>query len=235
VTLKNVSAEFCQIAIQGPRALSILQTLTAAPLSEIKYYHFREDEVDGVQSIISRTGYTGEDGFEVYAAPDKAEQIWNKILEAGDFGTEEGVLPCGLAARNTLRLEAGMCLYGHEIDETTTLLEANLGWITKLNKGDFIGRERLARQKEEGVGRRLVGFAVTDRGIARDGQDVLIGGGRVGQVTSGSPAPFLKKNIGMAYVPVESATEGGTLEIDVRGRLVAARIVPLPFYKRSKV
>ena len=235
VTLENVSAEFCQIAIQGPRALSILQTLTAAPLSEIKYYHFREDEVDGVQSIISRTGYTGEDGFEVYAAPDKAEQIWNKILEAGDFGTEEGVLPCGLAARNTLRLEAGMCLYGHEIDETTTLLEANLGWITKLNKGDFIGRERLARQKEEGVGRRLVGFAVTDRGIARDGQDVLIGGGRVGQVTSGSPAPFLKKNIGMAYVPVESATEGGTLEIDVRGRLVGARIVPLPFYKRSKV
>jgi len=235
VTLKNVSAEFCQIAIQGPRALSILQTLTAAPLSEIKYYHFREDEVDGVQSIISRTGYTGEDGFEVYAAPDKAEQIWNKILEAGDFGTEAGVLPCGLAARNTLRLEAGMCLYGHEIDETTTLLEANLGWITKLNKGDFIGRKRLARQKEEGVARKLVGFEVTDRGIARDGQEVLIGGRRVGQVTSGSPAPFLKKNIGMAYVPVESATEGGTLEIDVRGRLVGARIVPLPFYKRSKV
>ncbi len=235
VTLKNVSAEFCQIAIQGPRALSILQTLTAAPLSEIKYYHFREDEVDGVQSIISRTGYTGEDGFEVYAAPDKAEQIWNKILEAGDFGTEAGVLPCGLAARNTLRLEAGMCLYGHEIDETTTLLEANLGWITKLNKGDFIGRERLARQKQEGVGRKLVGFEVTDRGIARDGQEVLIGERRVGQVTSGSPAPFLKKNIGMAYVPVESATEGGTLEIDVRGRPVGARIVPLPFYKRSKV
>ena len=235
VTLKNVSAEFCQIAIQGPRALSILQTLTAAPLSEIKYYHFRQDEVDGVQSIISRTGYTGEDGFEVYAAPDKAEQIWNKILEAGDFGTEEGVLPCGLAARNTLRLEAGMCLYGHEIDETTTLLEANLGWITKLNKGDFIGRKRLAQQKEEGVARKLVGFEVTDRGIARDGQEVLIGGRRVGQVTSGSPAPFLKKNIGMAYVPVESATEGGTLEIDVRGRLVGARIVPLPFYKRSKV
>ena len=235
VTLKNVSAEFCQIAIQGPRALSILQALTAAPLGEIKYYHFREDEVDGVQSIISRTGYTGEDGFEVYAAPDKAEQIWNKILEAGDFGTEAGVLPCGLAARNTLRLEAGMCLYGHEIDETTTLLEANLGWITKLNKGDFIGRERLARQKEEGVGRKLVGFEATDRGIARDGQEVLIGGRRVGQVTSGSPAPFLRKNIGMAYVPVESATEGGTLEIDVRGRLVGARIVTLPFYKRSKV
>lgn len=234
VELKNVSANFCQIAIQGPRALSILQTMTPAPLNEIKYYHFREGEVDGVPSIVSRTGYTGEDGFEVYAAADKAEQIWNKILEVGDFGAEDGVLPCGLAARNTLRLEAGMCLYGHEIDEGTTLLEANLGWITKLGKGEFIGRERLAKQKEEGVERKLVGFEVTDRGIARDGQDVFIGGRRVGQVTSGSPAPFLKKNIGMAYVPVESAAAGGEIEIDVRGRMVSARIVPLPFYKRPK-
>ncbi|MDX6290488.1 MAG: aminomethyltransferase, partial [Blastocatellia bacterium] len=140
-----------------------------------------------------------------------------------------------LAARNTLRLEAGMCLYGHEIDETTTLLEANLGWITKLGKGEFIGRERLAKQKAEGIKRKLVGFEVTDRGIARDGQDVYIGGQRAGQVTSGSPAPFLKKNIGMAFVPVESAVEGGEIEIDVRGRMVSARIVPLPFYKRPKV
>jgi aminomethyltransferase len=235
VELKNVSADFCQIAIQGPRALSILQTITPVPLNQIKYYHFREGEVDGVPSIVSRTGYTGEDGFEVYAAADKAEQIWNKILEAGNFGADDGVLPCGLAARNTLRLEAGMCLYGHEIDETTTLLEANLGWITKLGKGEFIGRERLAKQKEEGIKRKLVGFEVTDRGIARDGQEVLVGGRHAGQVTSGSPAPFLKKNIGMAYVPVESAVEGGELEIDVRGRMVAARIVPLPFYKRPKV
>jgi len=234
VALQNVSADYCQIAIQGPDALSILQTLTAVPLNEIKYYHFRKGEVDGVAAIVSRTGYTGEDGFEVYAAPDKAEQIWNQILEAGNFGDDNGVLPCGLAARNTLRLEAGMCLYGHEIDETTTLLEANLGWICKLNKGEFIGRDRLARQKEEGIKRRLVGFEVTDRGIARDGQDVLIGGQRVGQVTSGSPAPFLKKNIGMAYVPVESAQEGGAIEIDVRGRLVGAQIVALPFYKRPK-
>jgi aminomethyltransferase len=234
VALKNVSADFCQIAIQGPRALSILQTMTAVPLSEIKYYHFREGEVDGVAAIVSRTGYTGEDGFEVYAAADKAEQIWDKLLAGGDFGAEDGVLPCGLAARNTLRLEAGMCLYGHEIDETTTLLEANLGWICKLNKGDFIGREVLAKQKEDGIKRKLVGFEVTDRGIARDGQDVLIDGQRVGQVTSGSPAPFLKKNIGMVYVPIESANEGGALQIDVRGRLVEARIVPLPFYKRPK-
>jgi aminomethyltransferase len=234
VELGNVSAEYCQIALQGPDALSILQPLTTVPLDEIKYYHFTEDKVDGVAAIVSRTGYTGEDGFEVYAAADKAEQLWNKILEAGKYGEEYGVLPCGLAARNTLRLEAGMCLYGHEIDETTTLFEANLGWITKLNKGDFIGRDRLARQKEEGIKRKLVGFEVTDRGIARDGQHVLIDGQRVGQVTSGSPAPFLKKNIGMAYVPVESAGAGGAIEIDVRGRLVGAQIVPLPFYKRPK-
>jgi len=235
VELKNVSADYCQIAIQGPEALSILQTLTAEPINEIKYYHFREGEIDGVAAIVSRTGYTGEDGFEVYAAADKAEQIWNKILEAGNFGADSGVLPCGLAARNTLRLEAGMCLYGHEIDETTTLLEANLGWITKFNKGEFIGREPLAKQKEAGVKRKLIGFEVTDRGIARDEQEVFLDGRRAGQVTSGSPAPFLRKNIGMAYVPVESAKEGGAIEIDVRGRLLAARIVPLPFYQRPKV
>ena len=141
-------------------------------------------------AIVSRTGYTGEDGFEVYAAADKAEQLWNKLLEAGNYGTDTGVLPCGLAARNTLRLEAGMALYGHEIDETTTLLEANLGWICKLNKGDFIGREALAKQKEEGVKRSLVGFEVTERGIARDDQEVVINGERVGKVTSGSPRLF---------------------------------------------
>ena len=234
VELRNVSGEFCQIALQGPEALSILQRLTKTPLAEIKYYHFREGQVDGVDSIISRTGYTGEDGFEVYAAPDRAEQLWNKMLDAGNFGSDEGVLPCGLAARNTLRLEAGMCLYGHEIDETTTLLEANLGWITKLNKGDFIGREPLAKQKEEGVKQKLVGFEMSDRGIARDGQDVFIEGEHLGRVTSGSPAPFLKKNIGMAYLPVEFANTGQAIEIDVRGKRVGAQIVSLPFYKRAK-
>jgi aminomethyltransferase len=234
VKLQNASAEYCQIALQGPDALSILQKLTEVPLSEIKYYHFRLGQFDAVDSIISRTGYTGEDGFEVYAAPEKAEQLWNKILDVGNFGADDGVLPCGLAARNTLRLEAGMCLYGHEIDETTTLLEANLGWITKLNKGDFTGREPLAKQKEAGIKRKLVGFEVTDRGIARDGHDVLVNGERVGKVTSGSPAPFLKKNIGMAYVPTEFANVGQTIEIDVRGKLVSAQMVPLPFYKRAK-
>jgi aminomethyltransferase len=161
VELRNASSEYCQIALQGPDAISILQKLTDVPLAEIKYYHFREGEVDSVKSIVSRTGYTGEDGFEVYAAADKAEQLWNKMLDAGNYGSDEGVLPCGLAARNTLRLEAGMCLYGHEINEDTTLLEANLGWITKLNKGEFTGREALAKQKETGLKRNLIGFEVT--------------------------------------------------------------------------
>ena len=234
VELKNVSADWCQIALQGPDALEILQGLTELPLAEIKYYHFTQGQVDGVPAIVSRTGYTGEDGFEVYAAADKAEQLWNKMLEAGNYGTDTGVLPCGLAARNTLRLEAGMALYGHEIDENTTLLEANLGWICKLNKGDFIGRERLAKQKEEGITKRLVGFEITERGIARDEQDVVINGERVGKVTSGSPAPFLKKNIGMAYVPTQFANEGQEIQIDVRGRLVSAQIVKTPFYKRAR-
>jgi aminomethyltransferase len=232
--LKNVSSDYCQLALQGPDALGILGRLTDLPLADIKYYHFTESQVDGVPSIVSRTGYTGEDGFEVYAAAEKAEQIWNKLLDAGNFGTDTGVLPCGLAARNTLRLEAGMALYGHEIDEATTLLEANLGWICKLNKGEFIGREVLTKQKEAGVRRRLVGFEVTERGIARDEQELLINGERVGKVTSGSPAPFLKKNIGMGYVPTESATEGQQIQVDVRGKLVDAQIVKTPFYKREK-
>jgi aminomethyltransferase len=234
VELENVSSNYCQLALQGPDALGILQKLTDLPLAAIRYYHFTEGVVDGVSSIVSRTGYTGEDGFEVYAAAGKAEQLWNKMLDAGDFGSDKGVIPCGLAARNTLRLEAGMALYGHEIDETTTLLEANLGWICKLGKGDFIGREALARQKEEGVKRRLVGFEVTERGIARDGQEVVINDARVGKVTSGSPAPYLKKNIGMAYVPVEFANEGQQIHIDVRGRLVQGEIVKTPFYKRER-
>jgi aminomethyltransferase len=234
VELSNRSADFCQIAVQGPDALALLQTLTETPLAEIKYYHFQEGAVDGVPAIISRTGYTGEDGFEVYAAPDKAEQLWDRILEAGGHGTPEGILPCGLAARNTLRLESAMALYGHEIDETTTLLEANLGWICKLNKGDFNGRERLAQQKAEGVTQKLVGFEVTERGIARDGYPVLINGEPLGRVTSGSPAPFLKKNIGLAYVPVQYANEGQEIHIEVHGRPVAARIVPVPFYKRER-
>ena len=234
VELNNVSADYCQLALQGPDALLILQKLTKLPLNEIKYYHFTPGSVDGVAGIVSRTGYTGEDGFEVYAPADRAEQLWNKILDAGETGTPTGVLPCGLAARNTLRLEAGMALYGNDIDDTTTLLEANLGWICKLDKGDFTGREALVHQKEAGIKRKLVGFEVTDRGIARDHQEVLVDGQRIGHVTSGSPAPFLKKNIGLAYVPAEFATVGQVIQIDVRGRLVGAQVVKTPFYKRQK-
>ena len=234
VELNNVSKDYSQIAIQGPDALGILQLLTELPLAEIKYYHFTQGSVDGIPAIVSRTGYTGEDGFEVYAAPEHAEQLWNKMLDAGHFGDSTGIIPCGLAARNTLRLEAGMALYGNDIDETTNLLEANLGWICKLDKGDFVGRDALAKEKEAGITRRLVGFEVTDRGIARDHQNVVVDDKVVGQVTSGSPAPYLKKNIGFAYVPIELASVGQQLKIDVRGRLVDAQVIKTPFYKRAR-
>ena len=234
VELKNVSADYCQLALQGPDAVSILQKLTDTSLSEIKYYHFSNGAVDNVDAIISRTGYTGEDGFEVYAAAAEGERLWKKILEAGNYGSDSGVLPAGLGARNTLRLEAGMALYGHEITEATTLLEANLGWICKLDKGDFIGRDALVHQKETGLRRKLVGFEVTERGIARDDYDVVINDQPVGKVTSGSPAPFLKKNIGFAYLPIEFANVGQEIKIDVRGRLTGAQVIKTPFYKRQK-
>jgi len=234
ITLTNVSADYCQIAVQGKDAIGILQKLTDEKLDEIKYYHFTVGKVDGVDAIISRTGYTGEDGFEVYANKDFAEQLWNKFLETGNFGTETGILPCGLAARNTLRLESAMSLYGHEISDEITPLEANLGWICKLNKGEFLGRDTLAKLKEKGLERKLVGFEMTDKGIARDDFDVYINDKKVGFVTSGSPAPFLKKNIGLAFVPSEFANIGQEIKIDVRGKHLAARIVPTPFYKREK-
>lgn len=235
VTLTNASADYCQIAIQGPKALEIAQKLTDTNLENIKYYHFTVGTFDGVNAIISRTGYTGEDGFEIYADSDKAVQLWNKILETGGYGTEDGILPCGLAARNTLRLESAMSLYGHELSDTITPFEANLGWITKLKKASgFIGRDDLVKQKEEGLKRKLVGFEMKDKGIARDDFDVYINDEKVGVVTSGSPAPFLKKNIGLAFVPVEFANVGQEIKIDVRGKLLAAEIVPTPFYKREK-
>jgi aminomethyltransferase len=234
ITLTNASADYCQIAVQGPLATVILEKLTDTDLDSIKYYHFTVGTVDGVDAIISRTGYTGEDGFEVYAAADKARQLWDKLLEAGYYGTENGILPAGLAARNTLRLEAGMSLYGHELSDEITPLEANLGWITKLQKGEFTGSEKLRRQKEEGVTRRLVGFEMVDRGIARDDFEVFVDGENVGYVTSGSPAPFLKRNIGFAFVPVQFANEGQEITIDVRGKKLAAKVVPVPFYKRQK-
>ncbi len=231
VELRNASAEYCQIAVQGSKALGILQQLTETELEPIKYYHFTEGKVDGVDSIISRTGYTGEDGFEVYAAAAKAEQLWNKMLE---IGKDVGILPCGLAARNTLRLESAMSLYGHELDDDISTLEAGLGWITKIDKGDFVGREKIVELKTTGVKRKLVGFEMKEPGIARDGFDVYIDDEKVGIVTSGSPAPFLKKNIGLAFVPPEFANIGQEIRIDVRGKKLLAEIVPTPFYKRQK-
>ena len=233
ITLTNASADYCQIAVQGRDAVKILKRLTDTNLDEIKYYHFTVGKVDGVDAIISRTGYTGEDGFEVYANRDYAERLWKKFLEVGNYGSETGILPCGLAARNTLRLESAMSLYGHEISDEITPLEANLGWICKL-KTEFIGRDALVVQKEKGLTRKLVGFEMTDKGIARDGFDVYINDEKVGVVTSGSPAPFLKKKIGLAFVPTEFANVGQAIKIDVRGKHLAAEIVPIPFYKREK-
>jgi aminomethyltransferase len=229
--VENAGPRYSQLAIQGPKAKGILQRFTEVPLDPIKYYRFTFGKVDGVDSLIARTGYTGEDGFEIYFAPQHSEKIWNALLEAGN---PEGMLACGLGARNTLRLETGMCLYGHEIDETTTPWEARLDWICKLDKGDFLGRDRLVRQKEQGLERILVGFEMEDRLIARDGCPVLADGKEVGRVTSGSPAPLLKKNIGMAYVPVAMSAVGARIEIGIRANRAAARIVELPFYKRPK-
>jgi aminomethyltransferase len=234
VTLTNASSSYCQIAVQGPKAVGILQQLTDTDLDEIRYYWFTTGKVDGVEAIISRTGYTGEDGFEVYADAKFAVQLWNKLLETGKYGDGDGILPAGLAARNTLRLESAMSLYGHELDDEITPLEAGLGWITKLQKGDFVGREPLAALKEQGLKRKLVGFEMTDRGIARDGFEVYVNDEKVGYVTSGSPAPFLKKNIGLAFLPLEFANIGQEIKIDVRGKHLAAEVVATPFYRRQK-
>jgi aminomethyltransferase len=229
--VKNVSARYTQLAIQGPRAAALLQKLTATDLSAIKYYWFAFGEVDGVDCLIARTGYTGEDGYEIYFDPAESEHLWNKIME---LGASDGIAPVGLGARNTLRLEAKMALYGHEIDDTTTILEADLAWICKLEKGDFNGRDVLLKQKQEGVKRILVGFEMIEAGIAREHYPVFINGQAVGHVTSGSPAPFLKKNIGLAYVPVKQSAIGTEIHIQIRNRMASARIVSTPFYKRPK-
>jgi len=227
----NVGERYSQLAIQGPRAKDILARLTPVALDTVRYYHFTRGPVNGVPCIIARTGYTGEDGFEIYFSPEHSEKLWNTLLDAGH---REGLIPCGLGARNTLRLEAGMCLYGHEIDTTTTVWEANLGWICHLDKGIFLGSDALERQKAAGLERILVGFEMTDRLIARDGYPLFAGSKDVGRVTSGSPAPFLKKNIGMAYVPFDLRAPGTEIQISVRSQMAPARVVKVPFYKRPK-
>ena len=229
--VRNVSAQYSQLALQGPRALEILAKVTEAHPGDLKYYWFRHARCAGVEGILARTGYTGEDGFEFYFSPASSADLWNTLLDAGRI---KGLIPAGLGARNTLRLEAGYALYGHELDEETTLLEANLGWITKPEKGDFLGRDTLLRQRAQGTTKKLVGFEMIDRAPARDGYPVWINGKLAGKVTSGSPAPYLKKNIGMAYVPPDDADVGREIKIEIRGRLAPAHIVPLPFYKRPK-
>lgn len=230
VEVVNESANWALLALQGPRAPAILQRLTATDLAPIKYYRFAHGEVDGAPTILSRTGYTGEDGFELYVHPDHAARIWRRLLSEG---AADGLVPAGLGARDTLRLEAGMALYGHEINATTTPFDAGLDWVVKLDKGPFIGREALAAQRARGLDRRLVGFEVTGRGIAREGHPVLVAGQTVGAVTSGTFSPTFERALGMAYVPLASATPGSAIEIDVRGRLLAAKVVSLPFYRRS--
>ena len=226
----NSSNRYALVAVQGPKAREVLQTLTGVDLGAIKYYWFATGEVAGIRATISRTGYTGEDGFEVFVAPAYAERLWDAILKAGE---PVGIKPCGLGARDTLRLEAAMRLYGNDIDTTTSVLEADLEWILSWTKGDFIGREALERQKTAGLSRRLVGFEMVDRAIGRHGHPVLIDGQPAGVVTSGTQTPFLKKAIGMAYVPAATPVDA-EIEIDVRGRRAKARVVPLPFYKRPR-
>ncbi|HVA00333.1 MAG TPA: glycine cleavage system aminomethyltransferase GcvT [Terriglobia bacterium] len=228
--VQNVSSEYSQLALQGPRAMAILGKVTGFDLGSLRYYWCGFAQCCGVKGLLARTGYTGEDGFEFYFAPQHSEHVWNALLEAGRV---EGLQPAGLGARNTLRLEAGYPLYGHELDEDTTLLEARLGWICKLEKGAFIGREALQKQRAGGLRKKLVGFEMVEPGIARDGYAVWIDGDRTGRVTSGSPAPFLKKNIGLAYVPPAAAENGREVRIEIRARQARARQVPLPFYKRS--
>jgi len=231
VAVVNSSDRYALVAIQGPRAQEILQTLTAIDLAAIKYYWFAHGEVAGVRGTVSRTGYTGEDGFEVMVPAGMATRVWDALRASG---TAAGLVPAGLGARDTLRLEAAMRLYGNDMDETSTVLEADLGWIVGWNKPAFLGRDVLHAQKANGVPKTLVGFEMVDRAIGRHGHPVLHGGQPVGVVTSGTQTPFLKKAIGMAYVPPALVAPGTPLEIDIRGRRARAVVVPMPFYKREK-
>jgi len=239
VHMNDYSDHYTQLAIQGPRAAETLQKLTSTDLSTIKNYWFTWGQVCGLHNVmIARTGYTGEDGFEIYIPSDEATsaRVWGEVLEAGK---EFDILPCGLGARNTLRLEAGMALYGHEISDSINVFEAGLGRYAKLDnesKGDFVGRDALVKiQADGGPKRKLVGLEMIERGIGRDGYPVFsLDGRRIGEITSGSPSPFLKKNIAMAYVPVELAAVDTEVAVEIRGQMVKARVVALPFYKRAK-
>ena len=225
------SDRYAQLAIQGPKALATLQKLTDTKLSEIKYYWFTDGRVSGVPARIAHTGYTGEDGFEIYVAPGDAARIWEEVKEAG---REFGIKLCGLGARNTLRLEAKMALYGHELTASINPFEADLAWIVKMDKGEFVGRAALEKATEQQLTRKLAGFEMTERGIGRDGYEIWIDGKPAGWVTSGGPSPTLNKNIGLCYLPVAKAQPGVKLQILIRNAPVGAVTVTTPFYKRAK-
>jgi aminomethyltransferase len=236
VHINDFSDYYTQLAIQGPKAEATLQKLTSTDLSVIKNYRFTWGQVCGLYNVlIARTGYTGEDGFEIYIPSDEptSERVWDEVLEAG---AEFGIVPCGLGARNTLRLEAAMALYGHEISDTIDVFEAGLGRYAKLDKASFVGREALLTvEAEGGPRRRLVGLEMMERGIGRDGYPVFsLDGVNIGEITSGSPAPFLKKNIALAYVPIEYTAMDTEVAVEIRGQKVKAKVVPTPFYKRPK-
>jgi len=230
VSVENQSDIYTQLALQGREAKAILEPLTGIDLDNMKPFRAARGSVAGVGALVSRTGYTGEDGYEIYTQSENPAKMWDAILEEGKA---RGLLPIGLGARDTLRLEANLMLYGNDIDETTTVLEAGLGWLVKFKKGDFLGREALLKQKEEGLSRKLVGFEIVGRGIARPHYSVLIEGAKVSQVNSGSYSPYLKKSIGLTYLPIEHTEEGTEFEIEIRGNRVIAKVIPLPFYKRD--
>jgi aminomethyltransferase len=228
--LEDKSGAYALIAVQGPLAAALMSRVSEPDPSDLPYYGFRDTRVLGSPALVSRTGYTGEDGFEIYLDPQDAEKVFRGLLEAG---RPDGAVPCGLGARDTLRLEAKMALYGNDIDDTVTPWEADLGWIVKMKKGDFLGRDALERQKEQGVPRKLVGFEMVDRGIARHGYPAQTPAGE-GVVTSGTHSPTLGRPIGLALVPSGAQTVGTEFEVDIRGRRARARIVETPFYKRKK-
>lgn len=230
LSIRDVTDSWALLALQGPKAASLLAPLAGEPLDTLGYYRCRWTRVADRKVFLARTGYTGEDGFEIFVEAAEAPDLWRELIVAG---AHDGLVPAGLGARDTLRTEAAMALYGHEIDDTTTPFEARLGWTIKLHKGPFIGRDALVEAKSKGSARKLVGFEITGRGIAREGYPVLVDGASVGRVTSGTFSPTLEKAIGMAYVPSELAGIGCELEIDRRGRRLAAVQVKLPFYKRE--
>jgi aminomethyltransferase len=232
VTLTDRSDETGLIALQGPASQPILASITDADLDGIAYYHFTEGRVAGVPGVISRTGYTGEDGFELYLPAADTPKVWTRLLEAG---AADGLIPAGLGARDSLRLEMGYALYGNDMDERRTPLEAGLGWITKLDKGEFIGRDALARQKEQGVQSRLAGFICTERGFPRHGYEVRVDGEAAGEVTSGGVSPMLQQGVGMCYLPAAAAKPGTRIDVMVRDKAIPAEVVRPPFYKEGSV